>query len=114
MTFGMVVRLPVNGAFGTDEDFDLRTRLEHDLDAALLAGAAGECGRGATDAGFINIALESITTPDTALIVVKDVLARHGLLPRVTIVLESPDEDDPDDTLRRVLWPLQPSPADAA
>lgn len=114
MTLGMVVRLPVNGAFGTDEDFDLRARLEHDLDTALIAGCAGECGRGVTDAGFANISLESITDSNTAFTLVKGVLERHGLLGRVTVLLELPVAGDADDVERRVLWPLQPAPAQVA
>ena len=34
MTYGMIVQLPVSVAFGTDEEFDLRVRLESDLPAS--------------------------------------------------------------------------------
>ncbi len=109
MTFGMLVQLPVTGTFGTDADFDLRTQLERDFDAALVAKSAGECGRGETDAGRMSVYLEAVTDPDIALHVIKDVLARHKLLHRAQIVLETRCEADPDDIDRRTLWPLQAS-----
>lgn len=107
MTFGMVVQLPVTGAFGTDEEFDLRTQLERDFGAALVAHCAGECGRGDTDAGRMSIYLEAVTDPNLTLRVVKDVLAQHKLLHRAVVVLETRSEADPDDIDRRTLWPLQ-------
>lgn len=108
MTCSMVVQWPVAGAFGTDADFDLRAQVEHDLDAALIAEGAGECGRGETDAGRTSIHLEAVTEPDAALRAVTGVLARHNLLHRATVVLETRDEADPDDIDRRTLWPLPP------
>ncbi|VTR92642.1 unnamed protein product [Gemmata massiliana] len=107
MTFEMVVQLPVTGAFGTDEEFDLRTRLERDFNAALVAENAGESGRGETDDGRMSVYLESVTDHDAALRIVKDVLVRHKLLHRVTVLLETRCEADSDDIERRVLWPLQ-------
>lgn len=107
MTFGMVVRLPVTGTFGSDEDFDLRTRLERDFNATLLAECLGECGLGETDAGATRIHLEALRDPGAALRAVKGVLARHDLLDRAMVVLETPSEDDPDDIERQVLWPAQ-------
>ncbi len=106
MTFAMVVRLPVTGAFGTDEDFDLRTLLERELNAALIANGAGECGLGGTDAGVASIPLEAVSDPDATLRIVQEVLTRHNLLYRVTVVLETPGED-PDDIDRQVIWPVQ-------
>ncbi|HEY1190986.1 MAG TPA: hypothetical protein VGE74_25360 [Gemmata sp.] len=110
MTFGMVVRLPVTGTFGTDEEFDLRARLERDFNSALIAERAGECGLGETEAGVTSVYLETVTEPSNALRIVQGVLARHNLLNRATVLLETPSEDDPDDIERRVLWPVaQPS-----
>lgn len=114
MTFGMVVRLPVTGAFGTDEEFDLRTRLEREFDAALLAESAGECGLGETAAGCTRIYLEAITDAGVAFPIVKGVLGRHDLLGCATVVLETPDEGDADNIDRQVLWPLQPAPVRVA
>ncbi|MBY0458353.1 MAG: hypothetical protein K2V38_13520 [Gemmataceae bacterium] len=104
MTSAMVVRLPVTGTFGTDEEFDLRAALEHDLHAALTAGGVGDCGLGETDAGFACIALEDVSDPDVALDLALDVLARHGQLHRATIFLQTAG-DDPDEIDRHVLWP---------
>ena len=106
MTLGMIVQLPVTGAFGTDADFDLRTQLERELNAALVAEGAGECGRGETDTGRMSVYLESVSDPNATLRVVKDVLARHKLLSRATVVLETRSEADPDDIDRLTLWPL--------
>lgn len=105
MTFGMVVRLPATGTFGSDEDFDLRTRLERDFNTTLLAECLGECGRGETDAGATRIHLEAVSDPGAALRAVKGVLTRYRLLDRATVTLETPSEDDPDDIERQVLWP---------
>lgn len=104
MACGMIVQLPVTGAFGTDEDFDLRTQLERELGAALTAELAGECGRGEIAEGRMCICLEAITDPDAALRVVKDVLARTKVLQRAVVVLETRNEADPDDTERQVVW----------
>ncbi|MBP3957708.1 hypothetical protein J8F10_20855 [Gemmata sp. G18] len=107
MTFEMVVQLPVTGAFGTDEEFDLRTQLERDFNAALAAANMGESGRGETDDGRMSVYLEAVTDPDAALRIVKDVLARHKLLHRAMVLLDARCEADSDDIERRVLWPLQ-------
>ena len=106
MTFGLLVQLPVTGVVGTDADFDLRTLLERDFDAALAAAGAGECGRGETDAGRMTVYLEAVADPDAALRIVTDVLTRHKLLHRAAVVLETRGEADPDDVDRRTLWPL--------
>ena len=104
MACGIIVQLPVTGAFGTDEDFDLRTQLERELEAALSAELAGECGRGGIEGGRMCIRLEAITDPALALRVVKDVLARFKVLHRAIVVLETRSEVDPDDIDREILW----------
>ncbi len=104
MACGMIVQLPVTGAFGSDEDFDLRTQLERDLGAALAAERAGECGRGEIEGGRMRVHLESVTDPDLTLRVVKDVLARRAVLPRAVVLLETRSEIDPDDFDRQVIW----------
>jgi hypothetical protein len=100
----MIVQLPVTGAFGTDDDFDLRTLLERELEVALAAELAGECGRGEIAEGRMCVCLEAITDPAIALRVVKDVLARHKVLHRAVVVLETRSEGDSDDINRQVLW----------
>jgi hypothetical protein len=105
MAFGMVVQLPVTGAFGTDEEFDLRTALERELGAALAGGRAGECGRGQTENGRMSVYLEAIADPHQALRIVQDVLTRFKLLHRAVVVLETHGKADPDDIDRQVLWP---------
>jgi hypothetical protein len=104
MACGMIVQIPVTGAFGTDEDFDLRTQLERELEAALRAELAGECGRGGIDGGRMCICLEEITDPAVTLRIVKDVLARNKVLNRAVVLLETRSEVDPDDIDREILW----------
>src|SRR5262245_2139798 len=106
MACGIIVQLPVAGAFGSDDDFDLRTLLERELGMALALAQAGECGRGEIADGRMNICLESITDPARTLQVVKDVLARLKLLQRAVVILETRCEADPDDIDRQTLWPL--------
>jgi len=110
----MIVQLPVTGAFGTDEDFDLRTQLEKELGLALAHERVGECGRGETDGGRMSVYLESIADPIVALRIVKDVLTRLKQLHRATVVLETRCEADPDDIDRQILWPVQHTPARVA
>jgi hypothetical protein len=111
----MLIQLPVTGAFGTDDDFDLRVQLERELGAALSAAQAGECGRGEIEGGRMSIVLESIAEPPRAFQIAKDVLARMKVLHRAVVVLETRCEADPDDIDRQTLWPLQhPSPARVA
>jgi hypothetical protein len=110
----MIVQLPVTGAFGTDEDFDLRTLLERELAAALTAAQLGECGRGEIDCGRMCVRLEGISDHARALEIVKGVLAGMKLLHRAVIVLETRCEADPDEIDRRILWPTQPSAARVA
>lgn len=109
MAYGMVVQLPVTGAFGTDDDFDLRTQLERELSAALAAELAGEVGRGEVEGGRMSVRLEAITDPTIAFRVVKDVLARLKVLHRAAVVLETRSESDPDDIDRQMLWVAPPS-----
>jgi hypothetical protein len=113
MACGMIVQLPVTGAFGTDEDFDLRTLLEKELGTALAHENAGECGRGETDGGRMSLSLEA-TDPIVALRIVKEVLTRCNCLHRAIVVLETRCEADPDDIDRQILWPLHHSPARVA
>lgn len=114
MACGLIVQLPVTGAFGTDEDFDLRTQVEKELGAALTQEKVGECGRGETDNGRMSIYLEAIADSAVALRIVKDVLTRLKQLNRATVVLETRCEADPDDIDRQVLWPVQHTPARVA
>jgi hypothetical protein len=104
MACGLIVQIPVTGAFGTDADFDLRTQLERELEAALGAELAGECGRGEIEDGRMCIYLEAIADPALALRVVKDVLARLKVLNRAIVLLETRSDVDPDDIDREILW----------
>lgn len=114
MAHALVVQLPVTGAFGTDDDFDLRTQLERELGAALTRERAGECGRGEIDAGHMSVHIEGVADADAALRVVTDVLVRLKQLHRATVVLETRCEADPDDIDCQILWPLHhPAPTPA-
>ncbi len=106
MTAGLIVQLPVSVAFGTDEEFDLRVRLERELTAALTAVGAGGCESSEIDSSHMNFHLSGIADPISTLNVAKDVLARSGLLGRAVIVLETRSKADPDDPNLQVLWPL--------
>jgi hypothetical protein len=105
MTFGMIVQLPVSVAFGSDEEFDLRVRLERELSAALAEAGAGECAGGEIDTSHLKLHLEAIVDPRSALDVTKAVLARAEVLGRAVVVLETRCEADPDDRDWQVLWP---------
>ena len=107
MANAMIIQLPVTGAYGSDEDFDLRTQLERDLAAALTRNRAGEVARGEIDGGRMSVVLEALTDADHTLGVVKDVLARLKQLNRATVVLETSCEADPDEVDRETLWPLR-------
>lgn len=105
MTFGMIVRLPVSAAYGTDAEFDLRVRLERDVARALAEIGAGESAGGEIDTSHMNIQLERVTDPAGALAAVKSVLVGEGLLGRAVVTLEVPCEADPDERESRVIWP---------
>ena len=105
MAFGMLVRLPVSVAFGTDEEFDLRVRLEHELVAALEQSGTGECAGAEIDTSHLNLHLEAIADPGPALEVTKGVLARAGVIGRAVVALETRCHTDPDECDWTVLWP---------
>ncbi|MBA4062921.1 MAG: hypothetical protein C0501_04280 [Isosphaera sp.] len=101
MTYAMLLRLPVSVAFGTDEEFDLRVRLERELAAALPgAGVSGEIGT-----THLELRAEEVADPGPALAAAKEVLARSGRLGGAVVLLETPCPADPDDREWRVLWP---------
>lgn len=104
MMYGMIVQLPVTVAFGTDEEFDLRVRLEHDLSAALAAKHVSGRVSGGIDTSHLCLQLDGISDPTLALGVVKEALVTAGLLGRATILLETRTEADPDDRDLKVLW----------
>ena len=105
MTNSMIVQLPVSVAFGTDEEFDLRVRLERELSIALAATGAGECSGSGIDTSHMNFHLDGVSNPAAALEVVKDVLSTSGQLARSVIALETRPDADPDDCDLQVLWP---------
>jgi len=105
MAHGMIVRLPVSVSYGTDEEFDLRVRLEHELATALAATRVGECVGGGIDTTHLNLHLEGISDPPAALAVVKGVLDGAGVLDRTLVVLETLSPANPDDCDQQVLWP---------
>lgn len=105
MTSGLIVQLPVSVPFGTDEEFDLRVRLERELAAALTTVRAGEYAGGEIDTSHMKLRLGGFADPTELLALVKDVLSRHGQLWRATIALETPCAADPDDKDWQVVWP---------
>jgi len=105
MAFGMIVQLPVSVAFGTDEEFDLRIRLERELGQALAEAGAGECAGGEIDTSHLKLYLEVIPDPQPALDAAKAVLEQADVLGRSVVVLETRNEEDPDDRDWKVLWP---------
>lgn len=107
MALALVVQLPANGPFGTDDDFELCSRLERELGAAL--GATGECDRARIEAGRISVRIEAVTDPADALRATKEALARLSALPRATVQLETRCEADSDDIDRQQLWPVPPA-----
>lgn len=110
MTVGMIVRIPVTVAFGTDEEFDLRVRLERDLGLALITVGVGECAGGEIDSSHLLLHVAKVADPVSALSVTQDVLARAGLLTRSEIVLETRSKADPDEPIWQVLWPAAQPP----
>lgn len=110
MTAGMIVQLPVTVAFGTDEEFDLRVRLEREFTAALTTAGAGRCESSEIDTSHMKLHLGGVTNPTATLNIAKEVLTRAGLLGRAVITLETRNKLDPDDHTWQVLWPpTQPS-----
>ena len=107
MTRGMVVRVPVTVAFGTDEEFDLRAKLERELAAALRGTGTGESAGGEIDTSHMRLYLDGVEDPVQTREVVKDVLARAGLLHRAEVILETRCELDPDDCDWQILWSPQ-------
>jgi hypothetical protein len=105
MAFGMIVQLPVSVAFGTDEEFDLRVRLERELATALAESGTGECAGGEIDTSHLKLHLEAVRDPGPALEVAKGVLTRAGVIGRAVVALETRCEADPDDRYWTVLWP---------
>lgn len=101
----MIVRLPASVPFGTDDEFDLRVRLERELGAALRLARAGESAGGEIDTTHLNVQIEGVPDPARALAAVTEVLARNGLLGRAEVVLETHPAADPDDCDRQTLWP---------
>jgi hypothetical protein len=114
MACGIIVQLPVTGAFGTDDDFDLRILLEKELGVALARELAGECDHGEIEDGRMSVYLEAITDPIRALHVVKTVLGQLKVLSRAVVVLETHCEADPDDIVQQTLWPAHPAPVSVA
>ena len=106
MTAGLIVRIPVTVAFGTDDEFDLRVRLERELTAALTAAGAGEGAGSEIDTAHMSLHFVNLTDAATAFSVAKEVLARAGLLGRAEIVLETRSKADPDEPIWQVLWPV--------
>lgn len=110
MEHEMIVQIPVTGAFGTDEDFDLRTQLEREFAVALAAELAGECGRGEIDGGRMSVPLTGVVDPVVTFRVVKRILAQFQVLHRATVILETRCAADPDDIDRQIVWPLHSAP----
>ena len=102
---GLIVRLPVSVDFGTDEEFDLRVRLERELADALTGTGTGEYAGGEIDTSHMKLRLDAVADPAEALGLVKDVLTRNGQLWWATITLETRCEADPDDRDWQVVWP---------
>jgi hypothetical protein len=101
MTDALVLRLPVSVAFGTDEEFDLRVRLERELAAALPgAEVSGEIGT-----AHLEVRAAGVPDPGPAAAAAAEVLARCGRLAGAVVLLETPCPADPDDRECRVLWP---------
>lgn len=111
MAYDIVVQLPVTVPFGTDEEFDLRVRLQRELAEAFRSGGDGRAVAGEIDADHILLRLEGLDDPQRAFELVRGVLGRGGLLERATVVLESALPNDPDERVSRVLWPPDPAPA---
>ena len=105
MAFGMIVQLPVSVAFGTDEEFDLRVRLERELATALAESGAGECAGAEIDRSHLKLHLEAIADPEPALEVTKGVLARAGVIGQAVVALETRCLANPDESDWKVLWP---------
>ncbi|HSQ56227.1 MAG TPA: hypothetical protein VLM40_10845 [Gemmata sp.] len=105
MVFGIKVQLPVSVAFGTNEEFDLRVRLEGELGKALTEAGAGECVGGEIDTSHLRLYIETSSDPQHALVVTKRVLAEAEVLDLSFIILETSSPSDPDDRDWRVLWP---------
>jgi len=78
LTENVFVQFPVRG-LGTDDDFELRTRVEHVLDAELRSFGGGRCGGGDMGSGKATVFL-AVRDPARAMPRVLDGLRREGLL----------------------------------
>jgi hypothetical protein len=101
----MIVQLPVSVAFGSDDEFDLRVRLERELTDALAEHGSGRCAGGEIDTSHMKLVLDDILDAAAVLDAVKTVLARVGVLGRAIVVQETRATSDPDDRDWHVLWP---------
>jgi hypothetical protein len=119
MACEIVVQVKVSGDVGTDDEFELRKRLEQELLAELSHTRApnkervAEFGRSEPDRGRINVILEAVTDPAAAFGIVKGVLKRLQLLDRhgTSVTTQTWSDADPDDVTAKILWPLPATPA---
>ena len=80
------VQFPVDG-FGSDEEFDLRERIEEVLDAELKSFGGGECTGGDMGSGGATVFL-MVRDPTAAVPRLLEALRREGLLTDRLVVAE--------------------------
>src|SRR5262249_12396501 len=72
------VQFPVDG-FGSEDEFDLRERMEEVLDAELKSFGRGKCGGGDMGSGGATVFL-MVRDPATVIPRLLDALKREGLM----------------------------------
>ena len=104
MTHHMTVQIPITGKWGTDEELDLRHRLEEEFQDEL--GELGSVDGGDIGSGNMNVFIYGIADFAPALDRVKAVLTRHHVLDRAVIqrsAYRNEEDDEPEEQM--VVWP---------
>ena len=104
MRHDMIVQLRTPATWPARDELELRYKVEEDLEEAL--GSHGDVDGGDSGSGSMNIFIVQVDDPTTALLRIKTVLERHGLLGAAIVNLTSfENEDDEDSVVNQVVWP---------
>jgi hypothetical protein len=95
----VIVQIPTQGGWPTNDEVELRWRIESLLDDALGWVGNGHCDGGDAGSGSMNVFCYVVDAKASAQTMV-ETLREHGLLDKLIIAL-----DDEDTDAMKVLWP---------